>query len=353
MDSKRCILSFLTLVAVMHVHAECTATPRLGDQEGDQQSEIEGFIRSMDDQNDKGKKIELKDFDKLLVGDLAEAEKNLRELLPQAEALEDKSIYIQILSQIALAEAVQKKFDSAHATLDRAEKHLGVEHHLAKARVLLERGRVFYQEGNTDAARPLFIESFELSEAHGFDYHTINAAHMVPFVAKSAAEKIEWNKRAIELAEKSNSVEAQQWLGSLYNNIGQAYLEAEQYTQALAAFNKALKYREQESYPPNIRVAKWAVARTLRLKGQTHEALPILLALLEEYQSMEKTGSFDMPVEMFRSSRGLVYEELAEIGGEKSKIYAALAYADLSQDEWFKRLEPERLERLKLLRDKK
>lgn len=68
---------------------------------------------------------------------------------------------------------------------------------------------------------------------------------------------------------------------------------------------------------------------------------------------MEKTDSFDIPIEMIRSSRGLVYEELAEIGGEKSKTYAAMAYDDLSKDEWFARLEPERLERLKLLGDKK
>ena len=66
---------------------------------------------------------------------------------------------------------------------------------------------------------------------------------------------------------------------------------------------------------------------------------------------MESTDSFDLPIELIRSSRGLVFEELAEIGGEKSKTYAVLAYDDLAQDEWFVRLESERLERLKLLGD--
>ena len=67
----------------------------------------------MDDQPHSDEKFKLEDFDKLFVGDIAEAEKNLRSLLPRAKALKDKSIYLQILSQIALAQAVQKNFDVA------------------------------------------------------------------------------------------------------------------------------------------------------------------------------------------------------------------------------------------------
>jgi len=301
----------------------------------------------MDNQQQSDEDFRLEEFDKLFVGDVAEAEKNLRALLPQAEALEDKSIYLQILSQIALAQAVQKNFDEAYKTLDMAERQLSSEHHLARVRILLERGRVFFQEGDVAAAKPLFKQSFELSAEHGFDYHTVNAAHMVPFAAETAEEKIEWNERAIELAESSESVRAQEWLGSLYNNLGQAYLEAENYEKALPALKRALEYREQEQYAPNIRVAKWAIARALRLLNRPGEALAILHSVLEEYQSVEKKGDLDLPPEMFRSSRGLVYEELSEIGGEKRKAYAALAYDDLSRDEWFSRLEPKRLERLK------
>lgn len=301
----------------------------------------------MDDQHHSDEEFKLEDFDKLMVGDLAQAEKHLQALLPRAEALEDRSIYLQILSQIALAQAVQRKFDEAHKTLDMAEKKLSPEQHLARVRILLERGRVFFQEGNVEAARPLFKQSFELSAAHGFDYHTVNAAHMVPFAAESVEEKIEWNERAIKLAESSES----QWLGSLYNNVGQAYLEAKQYDKALSCLKKALEYREAEGYAVNTRFARWAVARALRLLNRSDEALPMLLALLDEYDAMVKMGKLDMPKETLPSVRGLVYEELAEIGGEKAHIYAGLAYDDLRQDEWFKRLEPDRLERLKRLRD--
>jgi len=51
----------------------------------------------------------LENFDDLFVGHPLEIEKNLRELLPQAKALENKSIYLQMLSQVALAQAMQKK----------------------------------------------------------------------------------------------------------------------------------------------------------------------------------------------------------------------------------------------------
>ena len=49
-------------------------------------------------------------FDALFVGHPVDIEKNLKNLLPEAKSRENKSIYLQILSQIALAKAMQKKF---------------------------------------------------------------------------------------------------------------------------------------------------------------------------------------------------------------------------------------------------
>lgn len=63
----------------------------------------------------------LENFDDLFVGQPLDIEKKLTDLLPQAQALENKSRYLQILSQIALAQAMQKKFAEAHNTLDIAE----------------------------------------------------------------------------------------------------------------------------------------------------------------------------------------------------------------------------------------
>ncbi len=104
--------------------------------------------------------------------------------------LEDKSIYLQILSQIALAQAMQQKFDIAHKTLDEAEASLSPEYPLAQVRILLERGRVFHQSDNIDAALPLFKKSYELSARLGFEYHTVNAAHMIAIVLKDSDKKL-------------------------------------------------------------------------------------------------------------------------------------------------------------------
>lgn len=43
----------------------------------------------------------------------------------------------------------------------------------------------------------------------------------------------------------------------------------------------------------------------------------------------------------------MVYEELAEIHAAFVKKYAKDAYQDLSKNEWFVRLEPKRLEKMK------
>src|SRR5579872_5438770 len=114
--------------------------------------------------------VKLENFDDLFVGNPVDIEKNLSELLPQAAALKNKSIYLQILSQIALAQAMQQKFDQAHATLDKAEAGLTPEYAEARVRILLERGRIFHQAGDVDKALPYFEQSYELSKQHGFDF---------------------------------------------------------------------------------------------------------------------------------------------------------------------------------------
>ncbi len=116
----------------------------------------------------------VENFDDLFTGNPKNIEKNLHALLYQAQKLSDKSCYLQIMSQIALAQAMQQKFDIAHKTLDTAERSLEPQHHLAKVRLLLERGRVFHQSDNVEAALPFFKESYELSVQHSFDFHTIN-----------------------------------------------------------------------------------------------------------------------------------------------------------------------------------
>lgn len=292
--------------------------------------------------------MELENFDDIWgLGDPAMIEKKFHELLPQAKSLKDKSLYLQILSQIALAQALQKKFDTAHKTLNTAQELLTPEYDLARVRILLERGRVFQQAEKIDEARSFFEQSFELSSKHKFYDHAINAAHMIAIIAEKIEDKIKWNKIALDLAASSNDKRARKWLGPLYNNLGQNYLQARQFENALLIFQKALKYRKKEGYIPNIRIAKWAVACALRSLGRLDDALSIQKGILKEYDAITKSGIFDIPPEMFTLTRGYIYEEIAEIYSAKAAIFANLAYADLSDNIMFKNTAPERLERLK------
>ncbi len=294
----------------------------------------------------------LENFDDVWsLGYPAKIEEEFRELLPQAKALPDKSIYLQILSQLALAQALLKKFDEAHKTLDNAEALLTPDYELARVRILLERGRVFQQAGKITEAQDYFERSFELSAKNKLDFHTVNAAHMIAIVAQKEEDKITWNQRAIDLAMSAKDKRARDWLGSLYNNLGQNYLSKQQFEKALEAFLKALEYRNKEGHVPNIRVAKWSVARALRSLNRVDEALALQLKLLKEYDALTESDNYDMPIDMFKLARGWIYEELAEIYQTKTKAFARLAYDDLSNDAMFREVAPKRVDRLKQLKE--
>lgn len=282
-------------------------------------------------------------------GDPIAIEQGFNNLLEQKKIQQDMSTYLQILTQLALAQALQKKFDEAHATLDKAEKLLTNDNKMAQVRIQLEHGRVFHQSGNISQARNYFEQTYALSAEYKFDYHTVNAAHMIAIVAASTDEKIAWNKRAIAIAMESGDKRAQEWLGSLYNNLGQNYLEAGQFENALSAFKWANEYREKEGYAPNIRFANWAIARALRSLNRIDEALAIHLKLLDEYNRLAANASIDMPMEMFTLTRGWIHEELAELYAIKAKKFAKLAYDELSNNVMFQDVEPQRIKRLEQL----
>src|SRR5437899_12142712 len=69
-------------------------------------------------------------------------EKKFRELLPAALDSLDISYLAELLTQIARAEAIQKKFSEAQKTLDRVEKTLPRADQRVSVRYALERGRV-------------------------------------------------------------------------------------------------------------------------------------------------------------------------------------------------------------------
>jgi tetratricopeptide (TPR) repeat protein len=268
----------------------------------------------------------------------AETQARFRELLPAAERSQDRSYRLQLLTQIARAQGLQRRYDDAHATLDQVRDQLTDDSKLARVRYLLERGRCHRDTNQTDRAKESFLKAWELAQAAGFDSFAVDAAHMMGIV-EPGERGLEWNLRAMEHAKASADPKARRWAASLLNNIGWTYHSMGKYAEALEVFEEALKLRVEQGKAEPIRVARWSVAKMHRLLGRVAEALATQRELCDE---CEAAGEPD----------GFVFEEMAECllalnRPEEARASFARAYELLSKDEWFAKEEPQRLERIK------
>jgi tetratricopeptide (TPR) repeat protein len=289
---------------------------------------------------DGGRQIKLPDFDSLWDYDHPGAtERKFRELLPVALDSLDLSYLSQLLTQIARAEGLQRKFQEAHKTLDRVQKALDKTDDKTRVRYLLERGRVYNSSRKPEEARPLFQEALDLALKSKDDFNAVDAAHMMAIV-EPTEKQLQWNLKALDIAENSAEEKVRKWKGSLYNNIGWTYFEQQQYEESLLMFEKALEFQQQQGDPNKIMIAKWCVAKTLRKMDHTEEALEMQRDLFERYQAAGKKS-------------GYVYEEIAEcltVMGQEQEAqgWFAAAYEELSKDPRLAN-EQDRLNRLKEL----
>jgi tetratricopeptide (TPR) repeat protein len=259
-----------------------------------------------------------------------QTETKFLELLPQFP--EEDPARLELLTQIARAQGLQREFNDAHLTLDQVENQLSIESSRARVRYLLERGRVFNSSGKSDEAHPFFEHALIMAQELKEDFYAVDAAHMLAIIADPASS-LDWNLRAIQMAESSAEEKARGWLGSLYNNTGWSYHDIGDFESALKIFQKA------ESYFGEVRHED-----RLRSMNRIDEALSKQLALKAEFDSI---GSSD----------GYVDEEIGECllllkRENEAKPYFAKAYELLSQDEWMMEQEPERIMRLKQLGEK-
>jgi tetratricopeptide (TPR) repeat protein len=266
-----------------------------------------------------------------------ETEARFRALLPAARASGNRDYLVQLLTQIARTEGLQRRFDDAERTLAEAESLLTSDTAVARVRLKLEQGRVLNSSKRRDQSKPLFLEAWNLARQAGSHAFAVDAAHMLGLVETGEAS-ITWNERAMSLAESSPDPKARRWLGSLYNNLGWTYHGRGRYATAFDLFQKALTEREKEGKKPEIRIARWCMARCLRSLGRVEEALAAQRALYEEFQA---EGGMD----------GYVVEEIAEClllskREEEAKPHFAHAYRELSRDPWLRDNEAPRLERL-------
>lgn len=213
----------------------------------------------------------------------------------------------------------------------------------ARVRVLLERGRVFNSSRRAGEAMPPFELAWMMAKQdRALDALAVDAAHMIAIVhhhLSRSDDALEWNRRALEVAEASAMPRARQWGPSLHNNIGWTLHERGDFAAALAHFETALAGRVEQGRPDDIRIARWCVGKCLRSLGRIEESLRLqeaLLALIDE-----TGGSVD----------GFVHEELGECllahdRAAEARPHFARAHELLSKDVGLMEREPERIARL-------
>ena len=246
----------------------------------------------------------------------------------------------EVLTQIARAQGLQRRFDEADRTLDEADAALRPGDERARIRVLLERGRIANTARRGDRGAARFEEAWERARGAREDALAVDAAHMLGIV-ETGETAWSWNERAMELARSSPEPAARRWVGSLANNMAWARHGDGACDEALTLFRLALEERRREGRAAEVRIARWSVARCLRSLGRLDEALAEQEALRSELDAL---GEAD----------GYVDEEIGEcllaVGREyEARPSFARAFALLSQDKSLSSAEPERLERLRLL----
>jgi tetratricopeptide (TPR) repeat protein len=266
------------------------------------------------------------------------AESEARFRAEAAKLPENSAARLELLTQVARSQGLQRKFDEAHSTLDQVETALpGLPSRVA-VRYLLERGRVFNSSQQPERAVPLFRDALERARAANEDFLAIDAAHMLG-IAVAPQDRLRWNLEAAAMTERTGDIRSKRWLASLYNNIGWTYHERREYAKALTYFEQALPEWQARGDPANVRFAHWAIARSYRSLGRYDEALAIQRRLVAESTAANAPD-------------GYVHEELAELllvkgdAAEARKQFGR-AYELLSADPGFAATEPARLARLR------
>lgn len=270
--------------------------------------------------------------------DPAQTERTFREILFQIP--EEDPAFLELLTQIARAQGLQRKFKEANKTLNQVKRRLGKGASRAHVRYLLERGRVLASSGQSGEARSFFEQALAFAKELREDFYAVDALHMLAIIA-AAGESLTLNLQAIEMARSSPQEKARNWLGSLYNNTGWSYHAIGEYSSALAIFEKAEAWQRAMGRENETRIASWCVARALRSLGRFEEALSRQLALEQEWAEDGETD-------------GYVFEEIGECllalnRAEEARPYFSTAYMLLKADPWLAENEPARLERLQQL----
>lgn len=255
------------------------------------------------------------------VNDPVAGEVNLRSALAEYPGSVD-----ELHTQIARSLGLQGRFDEAW---DELSKIPTVHSPLVEIRTQLEKGRLKNSSDKRNHAKPYFLKALELAEQGHADYHAIDAAHMLGIVSEGR-ESIRWNRLALQLAADSKLERAQNWKGSLLNNLGWTYFSIGDFGTALTTFESALEYQMTVGDPIRIRIARWTVARSLRALKRYDDAFAIqddLIQYPEEGYVSEELGELllvlgqpDKAKSRFKRAYDLLSQSLGSDPGQANRL---------------------------------
>ena len=232
----------------------------------------------------------------------------------------------ELHTQIARSLGLQGRFDEAW---DELSKISVVHSPLVEIRIQLEKGRRKNSSDKRNDAKPYFLKALELAEQGHSDYYAIDAAHMLGIVSEGP-ESIRWNQLALQLAANSKLKRAQNWKGSLLNNLGWTYFSIGDFNTALTTLESALDFEMTVGDPIRIRIARWTVARSLRALKRYDEAFAIqndLIQYPEQGYVSEELGELllvlgrpDEAKSRFKRAYDLLSQSLGSDPGQANRL---------------------------------
>ncbi len=229
----------------------------------------------------------------------------------------NKSNEVEANAMIARCYLIKNDTASGLPYLKAAEADARQNQPLGWSRYLGVRGRFEWQQNDLKKATETFKEMYNFCENNEMPSRAIDAAHMVAIVG-TPEQQIEWGKKGIAEAEKSNITH---WLGPLWNNLGATYEDQEKYLEALDAYLKAREYHWQYGTEQNKLIADWAVGHAYLLSGDYENAGKWLRPVLAWAERVENTEFV-----------GLTYRDLGDIILAEGDSASALGYFENAQD---------------------
>jgi tetratricopeptide (TPR) repeat protein len=281
----------------------------------------------------------LPNFDKLWdYGNPASTGAKFREILPAARQAGNADYLAQLMTQIARTESLQGNFDKSDSILDEVKPILTNDLAVARARYLLERGRIKNSAGTPELAVPIFAEAYDVATKAGATRHAIDALHMLGIAATTPKQQIEWNLKAI--AEAEAHPDQKGWLWALYNNIGESYAKLADFRNARVYFAKLADYQKARQGEADMYTLK-DLAKMDSLMGDPEASRSVMQPILD---ALLAKGSDD------GSIRAELADALYALGRHaEAQLHFAKAYELLSAEDWFTKNEPDNLRRYREL----